>query len=73
MRVGLRAKLAMLLTAVALLPLLAALVVMVVGSRKLRSETVAQSLLSVASTAARATSRRSVSSSSGPSPVLPQT
>ena len=49
MRIGIRTKLVILMVAVALLPLLAALITIVVGGRHLRRETVGQGILSVVS------------------------
>lgn len=54
MRLGIRSKLMGLLTVVALLPLLAALAGLVIGATHLRRETVGQTILSVATSEARA-------------------
>ena len=53
MSIGIRGKLVALLTAVALLPLLAALLTIVIGGSQLRTETFAQTLLSVAASEGR--------------------
>lgn len=53
MRVSIRVKLVLLLTLVALLPLVAALVTLVLGGRQLRTQTIGQGILSVTSSETR--------------------
>jgi len=54
MKIGIRVKLIALLTVVALLPLIAAILTIAIGGRNLRSETIGQNILSVASSEATA-------------------